>query len=84
MDILDQLQILDDLIIEHTKPPITAILRNKLHTTREQAEAYASTAEELDKLKVQNATLIAENTKLKAPASGRWGSKPPFKGRMDP
>ncbi len=40
MNITLKLQELDDLTLAHTKPPVTAILRNKLHTLRDQMEAY--------------------------------------------
>jgi hypothetical protein len=41
MNILTQLLELDNLIIEHTKPPVTAILRSKLAFALEQADAHS-------------------------------------------
>jgi hypothetical protein len=38
-------QKLDDLIGIHTKPPVTAILRNQLHFIRDQVEADFSTVQ---------------------------------------
>jgi len=35
-----RLQELDNLIVEHTKPPVLAILRSKLQPVMEQVEAY--------------------------------------------
>jgi len=40
MNITLQLQKLDDLIVEHTQPPVQAILRNRLHPLLEQLEAH--------------------------------------------
>jgi hypothetical protein len=55
MNVTLQLQELDELIGQHTKPPATAILRNKLHSIREQVEAYQKGAEELAALKLSQA-----------------------------
>jgi hypothetical protein len=49
MNILSHLQELDDLIIEHTKPPVTPILRSKLAFCIEQADAHSSAVERQEK-----------------------------------
>jgi hypothetical protein len=59
MSILDQFQRLDDLIIEHTKPPITAMLRGQLALTREQIEAYQASSDRQDETLAKQAELIA-------------------------
>lgn len=45
MNIVTHLQELDNLIIEHTKPPVTAMLRNKVAFCLEQAQARAADVE---------------------------------------
>ena len=50
MNITLELQELDDLIFKHTVPPVTAILRNKLHPLREQMEAYVTEKEKVTEL----------------------------------
>jgi cell division protein FtsB len=63
MTVLLKLQELDDLVIQKTTPPLTAMLRNKIQLALEEAEADAAVAAE----SVQhNSTLTAENAKLKA------------------
>jgi hypothetical protein len=49
MNILSHLQELDDLIIEHTKPPVTPILRRKLAFCIEQADAHSAAVERQEK-----------------------------------
>ena len=49
MSMIDQFQKLDDLIVEHTQPPVRSILRNQLALTREQVEAYQAASDEQDK-----------------------------------
>jgi hypothetical protein len=65
MNISLQIQELDDLIIEHTTPPVTSKLRSKLHFIRDQLDAEFKTRfdkeQELSKL---NASLVAQNTEL--------------------
>jgi len=52
------LQKLDDLIVEHTKPPVTAMLRQHVHFAIEQAEAEAAHSQKQDKLcKEQSETI---------------------------
>jgi hypothetical protein len=51
MNILDQLQELDDIIVKNTNPPVTSMLRNKLHLIRDQVEAYVKDSEEHSALK---------------------------------
>lgn len=91
MNVNLHLQELDDLIIEHTRPPATTILRNKLSTLREQMEAYVATNEQVAadvvKLKQAHTALQEEHAKLKnsqQPEPPNWGSKPPIGGRMGP
>jgi hypothetical protein len=73
MSILDQFQKLDDLIILHTKPPVTTILRGQLALTREQIEAYQASSDKQDQtLAAQAETierLMKENEALKAKPS---------------
>lgn len=47
MNITLQFQELDDLNLKHTSPPTTSILRNKLHTMRDQLEAHFAAKEKL-------------------------------------
>ena len=61
MNITLQLQELDELIMQHTTPPVTATLRNKLHPLREQMEAYINSKENEAQ---QHAELVAEYAKL--------------------
>ena len=71
MNIVNLLQELDNLIIEHTKPPITTKLRNKLSLALEQAEAHseavikqdrtlATQIETIDRLMKKNQELNAD------------------------
>ena len=60
MSITAQFQKLDDLIIEHTRPPVTAILRNRLAVVREQVEAYQDTSDKQDKVLAKQAETITE------------------------
>jgi len=48
MGLMDQFQKLDDLILEHTSPPVQGILRNQLALTREQIEAYQAASDKQD------------------------------------
>jgi len=75
MNILTHLQELDNLIVERTKPPVTAVLRNKLSLAVEQAEAHSSAVERQEQtlarqieamaqLQKENQHLVAENQKL--------------------
>lgn len=68
MNITLELQQLDDLIILHTKPPVTAILRNKLHPLREQMEAYiaaeAGRSERAAQVDVANEQLVRTNAQV--------------------
>lgn len=70
MSIIDQFQKLEDLIIEHTKPPVQTMLRNQLALTREQVEAYQASSDkqdetlaaqiaEIGRLQQQNKALVA-------------------------
>ena len=45
MNITLQLQKLDELIVAHTQPPVTTILRNQLHPLLDQLEAYEAAAD---------------------------------------
>src|SRR2546430_1744245 len=75
MNILRELQELDDLIIEHTKPPITAILRNKLAFCIEQATAHvgavdrqsltlSTQVETIERLVEENKAVVSQNAAL--------------------
>jgi len=75
MNILRELQELDDLIIEHTKPPITAILRNKLAFCIEQATAHvdavdrqsltlSTQVETIERLVAENKAVVSQNAAL--------------------
>lgn len=59
-----QLQILDDLIVENTLPPVTSRLRNQLHPLREQLEAYIEANERMavDYAKLKTAHVKLEET----------------------
>jgi hypothetical protein len=61
MNLTLELQELDDLIVKHTSPPVTTILRNQLHPLWEQMEAYVVEKEEvtavLKKTQADNAAL---------------------------
>jgi len=48
MTIIEHLQRLDALIVENTKPPVTAMLRNQLALAIEQCEAYQAAADKQD------------------------------------
>jgi hypothetical protein len=60
MGLMDQFQKLDDLILEHTLPPVQAALRNQLALTREQVEAYQATSDKQDATLQRQANAIAE------------------------
>jgi len=48
MSMIDQFQKLDALIVEHTQPPVTGVLRGQLALTREQVEAYQAASDKQD------------------------------------
>lgn len=79
MTIITHLQELDNLIVESTKPPVTAKLRNKLALIIEQAEAYQASSDKQDEtLAAQAQTierLITENQKLVAEQPKKAGGK---------
>jgi hypothetical protein len=88
MNILSHLQELDDLIIEHTKPPVTTILRHKLAFALEQAEAHSTAVERqeqtlsrqvetIDGLMKANQSKDAELAKLKEEIARRNDPKNP-------
>lgn len=60
MSLMDQFQKLDDLILEHTLPPVQTVLRNQLALTREQIEAYQAASDEQDATLARQAKAIAE------------------------
>lgn len=91
MNISERLQRLDTLIVENTKPPVTAILRNELSLCLEEAEAHSQRGDKQDKtlanqvktierLMKENADVVAENNKLKDKSSsehtGTFGGEP--------
>jgi hypothetical protein len=65
---MDQFEKLDDLILEHTVPPVQTLLRNQLALTREQIEAYQMASDKQDETLARQATAIeklqAENKRL--------------------
>lgn len=65
MSMIDQFQKLDDLIIEHTQPPVRTVLRNQLALTREQIEAYQASSDRQDQTLSAQAETIAELQKAK-------------------
>lgn len=75
MNILTHLQEIDDLIVEHTKPPITPILRNKLAFAIEQAEAHSSAVEKQERTLAKQVKtierLMKENEELKLERSSK-------------
>jgi len=86
MNIVEELQRLDELIIEHTKPPVTATLRNQLSNAIEQCEAYqassdrqdetlARQAETIERLTRENQALIAKQRKANRPLPTRAEDK---------
>jgi rubrerythrin len=60
MSMIDQFQKLDDLILEHTEPPVTAKLRNQLALTREQVEAYQARSDKQEKTLATQAETITK------------------------
>ena len=64
MNFIAELSDFDNLIVEHTKPPVTSILRVKLQSIIEQAEAYVASVAEKDKA-------LAEAEKSRAEQSER-------------
>lgn len=76
MNITFELQQLDDLMIEHTRPPVTTMLGNKLHPLGEQMEKYIAAKEqdandaaeiksEFLKLKQEKSAVDAQLEKIK-------------------
>ena len=67
---ISQFDKLDDLIIEHTKPPVTSMLRNQLAATREQIEAYQAASDKQVQTVEAQAEMITHlqehNAKLEA------------------
>jgi hypothetical protein len=59
MNIIEHLQRLDTLIVEHTKPPVTAILRRELSFAIEQGEAYQAASDKQDETLAKQAEAIA-------------------------
>lgn len=95
MNIVTQLQELDALIIEHTRPPVTAILRNKLSMAIEQAEAHTDAvarqdqtlsrqAEEIQRLMLENKNLVATVSELQAKNQQSRSLIPPAEGGDNP
>jgi len=66
MSMMDQFQKLDDLIIEHTQPPVRTMLRNQLALTREQIEAYQAASDKQDQALAAQAETIAALQQQKA------------------
>ncbi len=59
MNIIEHLQRLDALIVEHTKPPVTAMLRRELSFATEQCEAYQASSDKQDQTLERQAQTIA-------------------------
>ena len=57
MDVLSSIDLLDNLIVENTKAPATANMRNQLSHVREQVEALQTLHSEL-----KNKHSVLENT----------------------
>jgi hypothetical protein len=57
---IEQFQKLDELIIQHTQPPVRAILRHQLSLTREQVEAYQASSDKQDKTLQEQAEMIEQ------------------------
>ncbi len=66
MNIVTHLQELDNLIIEHTKPPVTAMLRNKVAFCIEQAQARAADVERQEQTLSQQIETIERLSKSEA------------------
>jgi DNA anti-recombination protein RmuC len=79
MTVVDHLNRLDALILNKTKPPVTARLRNALSTAREQVEALEAahlalknthtvlknqSVDSITHLQEENQKLVAENARL--------------------
>jgi DNA repair exonuclease SbcCD ATPase subunit len=70
MSMAIQFQKLDDLIIEHTQPPVRTILRSQLALAQEQIEAYQASSDKQDETLAKQAEtierLMKENSEEKA------------------
>jgi hypothetical protein len=68
MNLTLQLQELDDLVVSHTQPPTTPILRQKIQSAIEQAEAQESAlvkiTAERDKLNTNHSELHNQYSEL--------------------
>ena len=84
MNIVAHLQELDDLIVKHTVPPVTTMLRNKLAFCIEQASAHEDAVlkqdetlsrqiEAIEKLMKENADLKAEIARRDSDADSEAG-----------
>lgn len=81
MNIMDRIQHLDTLIIEQTKPPVTAQLRNQLALVAQEMEAYLEDAKssadakkkaaELRKI-IQNMKAEKKTMRFGRDANGFW------------
>ena len=63
MKIIENLQKLDDLIVEHTQPPAQTVMRNHLHLALQQTEAQDAEMEKLKKLLKEHSEQLATKTK---------------------
>lgn len=88
MNIIEHLQRLDALIIEHTKPPVTPILRRELAFAIEQCEAYQAASDKQDQtLSAQVETierLMKENAALKPKPLPKQANFKPFGSGYEP
>ena len=86
MRMIEQYQKLDDLIVEHTTPPVQGILRYQLAMTREQVEAYQAASDSQDATLARQAETISElqsqldASRLKVGVTLRNGTKEMYEG----
>jgi len=79
MNINMEFERLDDLIVEHTRPPSTEVLREQLQLVMERYAAE-HTALETEYIKLKNAQGA---TPPKPPNYASWGSSPRLKMRTE-
>jgi len=71
MSIIEHLQELDALVIKHTLPPATPILRAKIQVMAEQIEAYQASSDKQDETLARQAAAIKELMEDKAASDAR-------------
>ena len=86
MSMIEQFQKLDDLIGEQTSSPVQSILRNQLHLTREQVEAYQAASDKQDETLARQVQTISElrsqldTGRLKVGVTLKNGTKEMYEG----